>query len=131
MDYQEIKQKAAKWLQEIKDRYNYKEIEPCDFFLPDLTVLDLIMIADDVEMLSEMLIVHGADSISPCLCEALTYIPELEKNECYKTLRVAEAIDIQKCIEMRREMMSGMMAPLMDKLKNKNEEENENGSETE
>jgi len=122
LTYNEIKQKAANWLQEIKNRYNYKDIEPCDFFLPDLTILDLIMIADDIEMLSEILMVHGPDGIKPCICESLTYIPELEKNECYKTLRVAEAINIQKCIEMRREIMNGMIAPLMEKLKgNENE----------
>jgi len=119
LSYEEIKQKAANWLQEIKNRYNYKDIELCDFFLPDLTVLDLIMIADDVEMLSEMLMVHGPDGIKPCVCESLTYIPELEKNECYKTLRVAEAIDIQKCLEMRREIMKGMMSPLVEKIKDK------------
>ena len=117
MDYNKIKEKAANWLQEIKDRYNYKDIEPCDFLLPDLTVLDLIMIADDVQMLSEMMMVHGQDSVKLCICDALSYIPELHKNECYKTLRAAEIFEMKNCVKQKKEMMSSMLSPLTEKLK--------------
>lgn len=119
MTYKELQEKTKPWLQEIKDRYNYKDIMPCDFLLPNLTVLDLIMIADDVQMLSEMILVHKQDSIKTCICDSLTYIPELDKNECYKTLRAAEIINIKNCVEQRKETMNSMISPLTDKLKSK------------
>lgn len=117
MDYDQIKKKAQSWLDEIKNRYNYKDILPCDFLIENLTVLDIIMIADDIEMLSELLTVHGADSLRPCICESLSYIPELGKNECYKTLRAVDGIDIQNCVKIKQEEMKGMIAPLLDKIK--------------
>ena len=122
MEYNEIKEKAQYWLNEMKRRYNYKEYLPCDFLIEHLTVLDLIMIADDIEMLSEMLMVHGEQAIKPCICEALTYVPELDKNECYKTLRAVEGINIGDCIKIKQEEMKSMMSPLLDKNDEKDSE---------
>ena len=121
--YEEIKKKAAYWLDELKKRYDVKDILPCDFFLENLTVLDLVMIADDIELLSELITVHGSDAIRPCICESLTYIPELHKNECYKTLRAADSFSVEDCLKMKREMMNGMMSPLVDKMKKQEEQE--------
>ena len=115
MEYEQIKKKAQHWLDEIKKRYNYKDILPCDFLIEHLTILDMIMLADDIQMLSEILMVHGADSLKPCICESLTYVPELEKNECYKTLRAVEGINIQDCIKIKQEEMKSIMSPLLDK----------------
>ena len=119
--YEKIKKKAAYWLNELKKRYNIKDILPCDFFLENLTVLDLVMIADSIELLSDLITVHGSDIIRPCICESLTYIPELHKNECYKTLRAANSFSVEDCLKMKREMMNGMMSSLVDKLKNQKE----------
>lgn len=112
MTPEQAKEKAIYWLSQIKEKYNYEDFEPCDFLLPEATVLDLIMLADDVEMLSEMMLVHGEESIKPCLCEALSYVIEMHKNECYKTLRAADILNMEDCIKVRKETMSGMMSGL-------------------
>jgi len=117
MTEDKIKQKARDWISELKSNCDLKEILPCDFLLEHLTVLDMVLLADDVETLSELIIHHGPDSINVCVCDALTYIQDLSKNECYKTLRVADGVNISNCIKMKREMMTSMMAPLLEKTK--------------
>jgi len=122
MTAEQLKEKARNWVTEIKERYGLENVLPCDFLLKQLTVLDMIIIADDVELLTELVAAHGPESLKPCVCDSLTYIVELSKNECYKTLRMTKDINVQNCIKIKKEMMSSMMSPLLESIENNEKE---------
>jgi len=126
MTAEQTKEKAKYWVTEIKERYGLENVLPCDFLLKHLTVLDMIILADDVELMTELVAAHGPDSLKPCVCDALTYIVDLSKNECYKTLRMTKDVNVQNCLKIKKEMLSSMMAPLLEKT-----EKDQNGNGTE
>jgi len=122
MTAEQLKEKARNWVTEIKERYGLENVLPCDFLLKQLTVLDMIIIADDVELLTELVAAHGPESLKPCVCDSLTYIIDLSKNECYKTLRMTKDVNVRNCIKIKKETMSGIMAPLLESIENNEKE---------
>ena len=111
MNLKEAQEKAASWLQKMQEHYEIKDLEPCDFFIEELSVLDLIVLADDVEFLGKYLEHWGAKSIDPCICDAISVHPDLQNSNIFKTL-AAVGVDFEKCLKMKKADIDVMIAEM-------------------
>jgi len=108
MTKEQAQAKAKQWLEKLQENMEIKDIAPCDFYLEDLTVLDFIFLADDVELLGKFLEHWGADSIRPCVCDSVSILPDLQKNKIFQVLR-AVGVDFENCLKQRRAQLSAMV----------------------
>ena len=111
MNLKEAQKKAAGWLQKMQEHYEIKDLEPCDFFIEELSVLDLIVLADDVEFLGKYLEHWGATSIEPCICDAISVHPDLQNSKIFKTLATV-GVDFKKCLEIKKANIDAMIAEM-------------------